>query len=402
MLDEDKTGSVIVADKKSHRVSLKNVVSIVLIVGLVAFIAGTRSGEFMTWVSGKTSPSQLDFSSLNKIYGAMRDKYDGQLDVDKLIDGAKHGMVDAAGDPYTLYLNPEEAAEFDSDLNGTFEGIGAELGKIDGRLTVLGVIGDSPAQSAGLQPRDVILKVNDEEMAGLTVGAAVKKIRGPKGTSVKLSIFRNDNLKDFNITRDTIVTESVKSEVLEGGIGYLKISRFDDKTSGLARKVADSFKQQGIQKVIFDLRGNGGGLLTAAQDVAGIWLEDKAVVSQRRGDTTTATLRSGADAPLAGVKTIVLIDGASASASEIVVGAFKDYGVATLVGEKTYGKGSVQEVENLGDGSQLKVTIAKWYTPKGKNIDKAGIKPDVEVKLSEDDFKNGRDPQKDTALELLR
>lgn len=373
-----------------------------VLTAIVFFVLGTRAymlpGAFSRSL---TTPSQLDFSSLNEIYSALREKYDGEIDTNKLIDGAKHGMVDALGDPYTVYFNADEAKQFSNDLNGTFEGIGAELGQNNGQLTVLNVVVDSPAEKAGLARGDVILKINDEDTATMTTAAAVTKIRGDKGTTVKLTILRGQTTKEYTITRGTITSPSVKSEILDGNIGYMRITRFGDDTSGLAAEAANNFKSKGVTKVILDLRGNGGGLVTAAQDVSDLWLDDKVIVSQRTGGITTNTLRSGNNPILGGIKTVVLVDGGSASASEIVAGALKDNGAATLIGEKTYGKGSMQSVEKLSAGDELKVTIAKWYTPNGVNIDKEGIQPDKAVSISADDVSNGRDPQKDAAITTL-
>ena len=392
--------SVIV--KKERKVSLSSLIFLVLLAGVSSFIAGTRSNSILALISGSRSPGSIDLSSLNTLYDVLRLKYDGTLDTSKLLDGAKHGLVDAVGDPYTVFLNADEAKELDGDLNGTFEGIGAELSKVNGILTVTGVIGDSPAQLAGLLVDDEIVKINGEETAGLTVGQAVQKIRGEKGTSVKLTIVRDDATKEYAITRGTITTESVKWEVLEGNVGYIRITRFGDDTSRLARKAAEELKSKGVSNVLLDLRGNGGGLLTAAQEVSGLWLDNKVVVTERRGGQVTNTLRSGSDPLLGGVKTIVLVDGGSASASEIVAGALRDNNAATLLGETTYGKGSVQVILDLGDGSKLKVTVARWYTPNGKNINEEGIAPDTKVTISEEDAAAGKDPQKDAALQQLR
>ena len=404
-------GIAVVVEKKPHsdevalekkKVSLSTLVFAVVVTAVAFFIFGTRSYLLPAPFSRSTAPSQLDYSSLNALYAKLREKYDGEIDPDKLIDGAKHGMIDAVGDPYTVYLNDEEAKQFSDDMNGTFEGIGAELGKVNGQLTIMSVIAGSPAQKVGLQNRDVIMKVNDEDTANLTVGAAVEKIRGAKGTSVKLTIFRDSSTKDYSVTRDTITSQSVESEVLEGNIGYMRILRFGDDTSSLATKAAEDFKAKGVQKIILDLRGNGGGLLMSSKEVASLWLDDKVIVSERTGGTTTETLRSGRKPVLGGLKTVVLVDGGSASASEIVAGALKDNGAATLVGEKTFGKGSVQLIEDVLSGGKLKVTVAKWYTPNGTNINKEGIKPDKEVKHTEEDTKNNRDPQKDAAIEALK
>lgn len=377
-------------------------VMVCAVVALGFFALGTYSYLLPSLLSKSTAPAKLDFSSLNELYSVLKSKYDGTIDASKLVDGARHGMIDAIGDPYTTYFNAEEAKAFDSDLNGTFEGIGAELGKTNGQLSILSVIADSPAEKAGLEKNDIILKVNGEDTSSMTVGGAVTKIRGDKGTSVKLTILRGETTKEYSITRDTITSPSVNTEILDGNIGYMRISRFGDDTTGLAKKAAENFKAQGVTKVILDLRGNGGGLVTAAQSVASLWLNNKVIVSERTGGVTTDTLRSTGDSVLEGTKTIVLVDGDSASASEIVAGALKDNGAATLLGEKTFGKGSVQTVEDLTNGGKLKVTIAKWYTPNGVNINKEGIAPDKEVKLSDEDVKAGKDTQKEAALTLLR
>lgn len=384
------------------QVSVSTMVMACAIFAVGFFVLGTRAYLLPTPFSKSTAPSQLDFSSLNEIYSVLKSKYDGTLDTAKLVDGAKHGLVDAIGDPYTVYFNAEEAKAFDSDLNGTFEGIGAELGKTNGQLTIMGVLADSPAEKAGLKKNDIILKINDEDASSMTTGAAVTKIRGDKGTSVKLSVLRDETTSEYSITRETITSPSVTTEILDGNIGYMRISRFGDDTSSLAQQAATKFKAQGVTKILLDLRGNGGGLLTAAQSVASLWLNDKVIVSERTGGVTTNTLRSSGDAVLEGITTIVLVDGDSASASEIVAGALKDHGAATLLGEKTYGKGSVQTVEDLTNGGQLKVTVARWYTPNGVNINKEGIAPDKVVALSEEDTKAGKDTQKDAALAQLR
>ena len=388
--------------RSKKQVSLSTLVMACAVMAIGFFILGTRADLLPSPFSKSTSPSQLDFSSLNDVYSVLRSKYDGTIDTAKLIDGAKHGMVDALGDPYTVYFNAEEAKAFNSDLNGTFEGIGAELGKNGSQLSILGVLADSPAEKAGLQKNDIILKVNGEDTSTMTVGSAVTKIRGEKGTSIKLTILRDETTKEYSITRDTITSPSVTSEILEGNVGYMRIARFGDDTSGLARKVAENFKAQGVSKVILDLRGNGGGLLTAAQSVSSLWLKDKVIVSERSGGVVTDTLRSQGEAILEGVKTVVLVDGNSASASEIVAGALKDNKAATLVGEKTFGKGSVQVIDDITSGGSLKVTIARWYTPNGVNINKEGIQPDTEVKISDDDAKSNNDTQKKAALKMLR
>lgn len=388
---------------RARTVSLPNVILIAVFVAMVSFVTGTRSDEIIGRFSHNKNPSSLDLSSLNSVYDLLRSKYDGELDAAKLIDGAKHGLVEATGDPYTTYFNDKEASDFENDLEGSFQGIGAELGKRKDQLVIISTLDDSPAKKAGLLANDAILKVNDEDVQGFSVEQAVSKIRGEKGTTVKLTVFRNNELKDFSITRAAITNPSVKSEITPENIGILRISRFgESETTALSQKAAEQFQAAGVKGVIVDLRGNGGGYLSAAREISSLWLEDKVVVSERKNGIVIDTLRSDNNAPLKGIKTIVLVDGGSASASEIVAGALADNQAATLVGEKTFGKGSVQTIQEVPTGGKLKITVAKWYTPSGKNISKEGIKPAVEVKLTADDVNNGRDPQKDKALELLR
>ena len=390
--------------KPRRQVPLLTTLLIALLVGTVAFIAGTRSTAMLASLQGNKNPSTLDFASVQELYDVLRSKFDGDLDPAKLIDGAKHGMVAATGDPYTVYFNEEEAKAFAGDLEGTFEGIGAELGKREDQLVIVATLDGSPAKAAGLTGGDAIVQVNGEATTGWSIEKAVSQIRGKKGTSVKLTIVRGDEApRDVPITRDTITDPSVKSEILDGNIGYMRISRFgESETTRLARQAADSFKQKAVKGIVVDLRGNGGGYLSAAQEIASLWLKDKVVVTERKDGQVIDTLRSYSDdAVLAGIPTVVLVDGGSASASEILAGALSDNGVAKLVGEKTFGKGSVQTIEDILGGGQLKVTVAKWYTPKGKNITKEGITPDNVVKLTAEDVAANRDPQKAKALELL-
>lgn len=378
---------------------------VAVIAALAAFVVGTRADDIWAQWSGsqnKGLASKLDFASVQTVYDKLRQNYDGKLDASKLIDGAKKGLVEATGDPYTVYFTDAEAKEFMNDLEGTFSGIGAELDKRDGKLLIVSTLDDSPARKAGLSALDVIAKVNDQEAGAWSVDKAVSQIRGEKGTSVKLGIVRDGQFKEFTIVRDSIVAPSVKWEINSDNIGYLRISRFaQDNTKELARKAAQEFKDKGVKGVVLDLRGNGGGYLQAAKDISSLWLDKKLVVEERQGDKTTDRLYAGDDPILAGIPTTVLVDGGSASASEIVAGALHDNGAAKLVGVKTFGKGSVQQIVDV-PGGQLKVTIAKWYTPNGKNISKEGISPDLEVKLTDDDIKNNRDPQKDKAFELIK
>jgi len=392
--------------KKVRTVRLSTTILVSIVVGIVGFVGGMRAHDIAIQLGNsqnKNAPSQLNFSSVQAVYDTLREKFDGKVDAQKLIDGAKKGMVEATGDPYTVYFTDDEAKQFLGDLEGKFSGIGAELDKRGSQLIIASTIDNSPAKKAGLLPGDAIVKVNGEDTTGWSIEQGVSKIRGNKGTTVKLSIVRDNQPQDISIVRDDIVTPSVTHSIDDNNIGYLRITRFaEGDTSSLTRQAAQEFKDKGVKGIVLDLRGNGGGYLTAAQDVASLWLRDKTIVQERRGDVVQETLKSGSDPILEGIPTTVLVDGGSASASEIVAGALQDNGAAKLVGEKTFGKGSVQEIKPLSSGGELKVTVAKWYTPKGKNINKEGIEPDVKVGISDDDLKNNRDPQKDKAFELVK
>jgi carboxyl-terminal processing protease len=343
----------------------------------------------------------IDFGQVEKTYDILKTKFDGKLDSAKLQDGLQKGLVDAAGDPYTVFLSQKEAEEFNSDLNGEFSGIGAELGKRDQKLVVMAPLEGQPARKAGVRAGDIIAKIGDEETNNFTIDQAVNKIRGKAGTDIKLSLIRGDELIELTITRASISIPSVKSEILEGNIGYLQLSRFSDDTTELATKAAQDFKAKNVKGIVLDVRNNGGGLLTTAVDVSSLWLNDKVVVSEKEGGKTTNVLRTGNNPILEGIPTKMLINEGSASASEILAGALRDNGAAELVGTKSFGKGSVQELVDLPGGAKLKVTVARWFTPKDKNIDKAGIEPSVKVELTPEDFKQDKDPQKAKAIELL-
>jgi carboxyl-terminal processing protease len=382
------------------------------LVAIVIFALGIGVGSDrinLTWLGDKSNetglPAELDFSSVEQLYNVLRANYDGELSSGELLDGIKHGLASATGDPYTVYLNAEEAKEFQNQLNGTFSGIGAELGmNEEGELIIVSPIEGFPAAKAGLRPQDAIVGIDGESAIGLSILEAVNKIRGPKGTDVKLEIVRGGSQSlTFTITRDDITIPSVEHEILDGNIGYLQISQFGEDTSQLAEEAAREFKDKGVSGVVLDLRGNPGGLLNAAVDLASLWMpRGETVLQQKRGDIVVATQTATGNDILQGIPTVVLINEGSASASEIVAGALKDSGAATLIGTKTFGKGSVQEIHPLSGGAELKVTIARWYRPNGQNIDKEGVSPDQKVEMTDEDYTQGRDPQKDAALNFLR
>lgn len=375
-----------------------------VIVAIVSFVAGARSDALFANVASvfgvRTSNKTIDLSSVQKTYQELIANYDGKLDTQKLIYGANRGLVEAAGDPHTAYMDPDETKEFDKSLSGQIGGgIGAEIGLRNNKPTIIKPLENSPAQKAGVKAGEVIVKVNDEASSDWSVEKVVSKIRGEVGTSVKLTLLSGGQTREVSVVRQNIVSPAVESEI-DGEIGILKVNRFGDDTVSLSRKYASEFVDKGVKKVILDLRNNPGGTVGAAQGLLGIWLDNQIAMTERRGSEIVKTLRTTGTPILGNMKTVVLINGNSASASEITAGALREYGKATLVGQKSYGKGSVQIVLGLPGGSQMKVTEARWYTPKGKNIDKTGIEPDVKVDLSAEDINNNLDTQMDKAKSL--
>ncbi len=347
-------------------------------------------------------PSRLDMESVQEVYQALRDNYDGELTVEQLLDGIKQGLAESTGDVYTEYLNPEESKEFRNDLNGTFSGIGAELGKEGEAIIIVAPIAGYPAQKAGLQPKDVIISVDDKPTAGMTLTQAVNIIRGPSGTPVKLKILRGGVEQDFTITRESITIPSVEWEV-KNNIGYITISTFSEDTPRLAARAAQEFRNQKVRGVVVDVRGNPGGLVDSTVDVASLWLPTGAtILTEQRGGKVIKSYKSKGNSILQDVPTVVLIDESSASSSEILAGALQDNQVATVIGMNSFGKGSVQSLIDLPSGGVLKVTIARWFTPDGQNIDKGGITPDIKIDRTIEDVRAGRDPQKDAATQKLQ
>ncbi len=378
---------------------------IIAATAVLGFFAGTRSEQILSVVGPafglKVYAGDIDLRAVQSTYKALRANYDGKLDDKALAEGANRGLVSAAGDKYTSYMNAKETGVFENDLSGNIGGgIGAEIGLRKDKITIIRTLKGNPAEKAGLNAGDTVMGVNDQATTGWTVEKAVAQIRGEVGTTVKLSILRGSEIKEFTVTRAEIINPSVSSSIKDG-VGTLTISRFDSETVTLSRAAARDFKQQGVKGVILDLRGNGGGYLEATKDVAGLWLDNKVVVSERTDGKVVDELKSGSNTILSGVPTVVLVNASTASASEIVAGALQDHGAAKLVGEKTFGKGSVQKLIALPDGAQLKVTIARWFTPNGKNITKEGIKPDTAATLTQEAVDAGTDPQLDAARKVL-
>jgi len=395
--------------KVGRRGLLRGVLGLVLLVAVFMLGLNFGNGRLSVNVPWGTKsvagnlPSSLNYTTVNQVYQSLKSNYDGKLTQTQLLDGLKHGLAEAANDPYTVYFTPQEAKGFNDELNNSFSGIGAQLGQdSNGNLEIIAPIAGLPADKAGLKAQDVITSINGTSTSGLSVDAAVNKIRGPKGSKVTLQIVRGTQTLNFTITRDNITLPSVTTKILPGNIGYMQISTFAEDTTSLSQKAADQFKKDNVKGIVLDLRDDPGGLLDAAVHVSSLWLpQGQKILDEKRGTTVVSTNSALGGDELHGIPTVVLINSGSASASEITAGALHDNRAAYLIGQKSYGKGVVQQLINFGDGSQLKVTVASWYRPDGQNINHLGITPDKNVNLSDADAKAGNDPQLQAAEAYL-
>lgn len=319
--------------------------------------------------------------------------------------GAIQGLTDSFGDPYTVFLPPEEKEMFEDDIRGNFGGLGMEIDVRDGVLTVVAPLADTPAARAGIRAGDKVIKVDGAATLGLTTDQAVKKIRGEVGTAVKLTLSREGREPfELNLIREVITIPSIKTELLPNKVFVITLYNFSAPSANDFRQALREFLKAKTDKLVIDLRNNPGGYLESAVDIASWFLpQGKLVVTEdRRGHGEGKVYRSrGYDIFNDKLKLAILVNGGSASASEILAGALKEQGRAVLVGEKTFGKGSVQELVPITSDSTLKITVARWLTPNGISLSAGGLNPDVVVKLTEADVKAGRDPQLDKAVELL-
>lgn len=353
---------------------------------------------------------QVDFNLFWDAWSMVEKKYIEQpLDHKKMLYGAINGMISSLDDPYTTFMDPETAEEFKGEIDGNFEGIGAEIGIKNDQLTIVAPLSDSPAEKKGLRARDVILKINDEDTIDMSLLEAVYKIRGEKGTEVKLTIGRKkEDIKDYKITRAKIEVNSVEWKKIKSNknntLAYIELSYFGDDTANDLKAISSEILKAKPKGIILDLRNNAGGYLETSIDIASIFMEKgKTVtyqVSTKKGSDKKEYKTEGGDR-LSSIPLVILVNNGSASASEILAGALSENLDIPLIGEKTYGKGSVQELEYLGDGSSLRITIAKWLTPSEKNINHEGIEPTYKVELTEEDYNKDRDPQLNKAKEIL-
>ncbi len=356
-----------------------------------------------------TKSEGADFDLFWQAWDTVEKKFVNQpLDYQKMVYGAISGMLGALDDPYTAFMTPEEDKEFQQEITGSFEGIGAEVGMKNDRIVIISPLEGSPAEKAGLRPHDIILKINDEKTDEMNLFGAVSKIRGQAGTEVVLSIQRNGakEPKEFKIIREKITQKSVtwKEEKLSNGkkVAHLEISYFGEDTARNLQSAATEILKKKEGGIILDLRNNGGGYLESSIDVLSVFVEPNTVVAfQESGDKSRKEFHSRGNTLLKDLPLVILVNGGSASASEIVAGGLHDIRKSSLIGEKTFGKGSVQEYIPLPNNSSMRVSIAKWLTANGKNINGEGIPPDIEMKMTNDDYEKDRDPQLDRAKEEI-
>ncbi len=363
------------------------------------------------FISHKDDKAQaLDFSLFWKTWDILGEKYvDAQdLDAKKIMYGAIEGMLESTNDPYTTFFDPDENREFEEDISGEFDGIGAELEMRNGFLTIVAPLNQSPAQKAGMRPGDIIIAVSGEDITGETLTSSVSKIRGPKGTEVILTVVREGlgESLDIKIVRDTISVESVVLE-LQDEIAIVEIRQFGEKTIEEFQKIISELKKAQVKKVIIDLRNNPGGYLDVAIDMSNMFLTPHSLIvieedGKKQRKETFSRKVTETDFILS-LPTVVLINRGSASASEIFAGALQYHRKdVVIVGEKSFGKGSVQELVPLPQNTSAKITVARWLTPAGDQIDAKGIEPEIKVEMTEEDYKEEKDPQLDKALEIIR
>jgi carboxyl-terminal processing protease len=351
--------------------------------------------------------SDVDFESFWEIWNLIESKYvsNNGLDRKQMFWGAMEGLVNSLDDPYSIFFPPKEAEIFESSVRGDFEGVGMEIGMRDDVLTVIAPLKGTPAERAGIKAGDKILKIDDTVTSDITIDEAVDLIRGERGSFVKLTVFREgeDEPLEIDVQRDVIDIPVIETEKKDNGIFVITLYSFSAKATEAFRESLREMIQSGSDKMILDLRGNTGGYLEAAVDISSWFLPSGEVVAREEfGNGEEHVYRSRGYNIFNNLPMVILVDQGSASASEILAGALNEHGITKLVGQKTYGKGSVQELIDIKDGGSLKLTIARWLTPNGRSISKEGLDPDVEVEFTKEDFDAGKDPQMEKAIEILK
>ncbi|MBU2109491.1 S41 family peptidase [Patescibacteria group bacterium] len=408
---------IIICDNGDVVNMLKKIIYVVVAIALLAgvFAGGAFFGYFQRPAVEKVAglfnketpmPANVDFSPFWVAWNEINSKYVSKdnLDDQKRIWGAVQGMVESLGDPYTVFFPPQESKMFQENISGDFEGVGMEIAVRKGVLMVVSPLKGTPAEKAGIKAGDKILKIDDTTTADITADQAAQLIRGPRGTQVKLTILRDDQDKSMEIiiTRDVIKIPVLDTETKSGGIFVIKLYNFSGNSASAFRNALREFINSGKNKLILDLRNNPGGYLELAVENSSWFLPTgKVVVREQFANGDEELYRSKGYDIFENLPMVILINEGSASASEIMAGALQEHGIAKLVGEKTFGKGSVQELVQITPDTSLKITIAKWLTPNGRSISDEGLEPDVEVELTEEDFEAGRDPQMDKAMEII-
>lgn len=359
---------------------------------------------------GQSAPGEIatdiEFRTFWDLWRILKENYYEQPVNDKaLFYGAMQGLATSFGDPYTQFFEPEGAADFQEALSGKFSGIGAEIGLKEGRITIVAPLPDTPAERAGLRAGDTITAINGSSTEGFLVDEAVSLIRGDEGTTVTLSVYRSSSEKesafDVTITRAVIKVAAVRLKWPSQDIAHIEVINFNDDTRFRFEQVIDEVLVKDPKGIVLDLRNNPGGYLDIAVSMAGEWVGNQVVLKERRQGQIFDQLLGTGRHRFANVPTVVLVNQGSASAAEIVSGALQDHKAATIVGMKTFGKGSVQDYIDLRDGSAVKVTIAEWLTPNERTINNTGLEPDVVVDRTDEDYENQRDPQLERALGIL-
>ncbi|PIY59529.1 S41 family peptidase [Candidatus Wolfebacteria bacterium CG_4_10_14_0_8_um_filter_37_11] len=352
-------------------------------------------------------PDAVDFNTFWQSWKILKEKYidTGKIDNQTLVYGAISGLFDSLKDPNTVFMPPSDAKKFNEEISGEFSGVGMEIGIRNEQLVIISPLKDTPAEQAGLKAGDKIIKIDDKVSIEMAVDEAVKIIRGPRGTTVVLTIQRNgwSEPKEFSIVRDIIQIPTIDFEMKEDNIAYFHLYNFYENAPFLFYQSAIKAAMQNPKGVILDLRNNPGGYLEASVNLAGWFLEPgELVVAEEFGSGEKEEFRANNSGFFKDSPIVVLINEGSASASEILAGALRDNRGIKLIGKKSFGKGTVQELERLRDGSSIKITVAHWLMPNGGLIEKNGIAPDYEVNITEEDVKAGRDPQLEKAMEVLK
>lgn len=401
-----------------RRFSSQSVV-VLLLIGVLLFAAGFWSGQRSSVESGETRLRQaferaflgstaLDPSLLETVVEKIQQKYILRpADDRKLLYGAAVGLVESLGDPYSAFFPPEESQFFQEEINGKFEGVGIEIGIRDGMVTIISPLEGSPAQAAGVQAGDVLLAIDDESALNMSVDDAVSRIRGEKGSTVVLTVGRGDDVHDISIVRDTITVASVHWELkpfsADDARQYAEItlSSFNSDTDREFAEAVSEVLRGSPSAILLDIRNNPGGFLDTAIAIAGHFIGEEVVVIESYGEGNEQEYRSTQRQTFSGLPVAVLVNGGTASAAEILAGALQDFGVAEVIGKQTFGKGTVQEFETLTGGASLKLTVAQWLTPKGREIEGVGLTPDRLVERTEEDYTDGRDPQAQAAIQYF-